>query len=165
MTKQTAARKPRTLKTAAPEMLDIGLTVVAQLEERKQELEGLVADGLEPEGKLRQITEALDMLDKGELLMLNAKATELAKLGADDKAPSTLQAPSKGLGLAWRAAGHKAPNTRCYALAAIQAAYPNGCTVEQAVSALSAAAKAGLNLGSGTPRSYVKAFVANGYLA
>ena len=100
-----------------------------------------------------------------ELLMLNAKAEELAKLGAEDKAPNTLQAPSKGLGLAWRAAGHKAPNTRCYALAAIQAAHPNGCTMEQAVSALSAAAKAGLNLGSGTPRSYVKAFVANGYLA
>ena len=100
-----------------------------------------------------------------ELLMLNAKAQELAKLGAEDKAPSTLQAPSKGLGLAWRAAGHKAPNTRCYALAAIQAAYPNGCTMEQAVTALGVAAKAGLNLGSGTPRSYVKAFVANGYLA
>ena len=98
-----------------------------------------------------------------ELLNLNAKAVELAKLGGE--AAHTLQAPSKGLGLAWRAAGHKAPNTRASALAAIQAAYPNGCTIEEAVSALQAAKLGGLNLGSGTPRSYVKAFVANGYLA
>ena len=98
-----------------------------------------------------------------ELLNLNAKASELAKLGAD--AAHTLQAPSKGLGLAWRNAKHTAPNTRASALAAIQAAHPEGCTMEQAIAALQAAKLGGLNLGSGTPRSYVKAFMANGYLA
>ena len=98
-----------------------------------------------------------------ELLNLNAKATELAKLGGE--AAHTLQAPSKGLGLAWRNANHTAPNTRASALAAIQAAHPEGCTMGQAVAALQAAKLAGLNLGSGTPRSYVKAFVADGYLA
>jgi 2-hydroxychromene-2-carboxylate isomerase len=98
-----------------------------------------------------------------ELLTLNAKAAELAKLG--DQAGLTLQAPAKGLGLAWRNAQHKAPNTRARALAAIQAAHPEGCTMELAIAALQAAKQNGLNLGSGTPRSYVKAFMANGYLA
>ena len=100
-----------------------------------------------------------------ELLMLNEKAQALAASAEARQVGTTLQAPTKGLGLAWRAAGYMAPNTRAYALAAIKAAYPTGCTVAQAVGALQAAKTAGLNLGSGTPNSYVKAFVANGYLA
>jgi hypothetical protein len=93
---------------------------------------------------------------------LSGKAQELAKLGAE--AGLTLQAPSKGLGQAWRAPGHKAPNTRAVVLNALQAHYPSGFTFAQAVACLAAGAKAGaVHLGSGTPNSYCKAFVANGY--
>jgi len=87
---------------------------------------------------------------------------ELAALGAT--AGATLQAPSKGLGQAWRQAGYKAPNTRAIALNALQAHYPSGFTFAQAVACLQVGVKAGaINLGSGTPNSYCKAFVANGY--
>jgi hypothetical protein len=93
---------------------------------------------------------------------LNAKALELAALGAN--AGPTLQAPSKGLGQAWRAQGYKAPNTRAIALSALAQHYPNGFTFAQAVACLQVGVKAGaINLGSGTPNSYCKAFVANGY--
>lgn len=97
------------------------------------------------------------------LYALNAKAAALAAAGA--AAGKTLQAPSKGLGLAWRVAGYTAPNTRALALAVV-AALGDTFTVEQAQAALQAAKAAGtLNLGSGTPGSYCKAFVANGYFA
>ncbi len=97
------------------------------------------------------------------LYTLNAKAAALAAAGA--AAGKTLQAPAKGLGLAWRAAGYTAPNTRALALAVV-AALGTQFTLAQAQAALQAAKAAGtLNLGSGTPGSYCKAFVANGYFA
>lgn len=97
------------------------------------------------------------------LYTLNAKAAALAAAGAN--AGKTLQAPAKGLGLQWRAAGYTAPNTRALALAVV-AALGGTFTLAQAQAALQAAKAAGtLNLGSGTPGSYCKAFVANGYFA
>jgi hypothetical protein len=94
---------------------------------------------------------------------LNEAATKLAALGLE--AAATLQA-GEHRGPAWRAANYRAPNTRAGALAAIASA-ANGqpITAEAAQAALAAAKLAGLNLGTGTPRSYVKAFVKNGYLA
>lgn len=73
----------------------------------------------------------------------------------------TLQRPAPGLGKAWRTAGYKAPSLRHQAIAAIAAA-ANGkpFTAEQAMAALK-----GVALGSGTPNSFVKAFIACGYLA
>lgn len=73
----------------------------------------------------------------------------------------TLQRPAPGLGKAWRAAGYKAPSLRHQAIAAIATA-ANGqpFTAEQAMAALK-----GVALGSGTPNSFVKAFIACGYLA
>lgn len=94
---------------------------------------------------------------------LNAKAAALATAGAT--AGKTLQAPSKGLGLQWRASGYTAPNTRALALGVV-AALGTQFTLAQAQAALQASKAAGtLNLGSGTPGSYCKAFVANGYFA
>ena len=94
---------------------------------------------------------------------LSAKAQALATATS---VGNTLQTPAKGLGMGWRTAGHTAPNTRAGALATIHAA-SNGqpFTQAQAVAWLQAAKAAGLNLGSGTPGSYAKAFVANGYFA
>lgn len=57
--------------------------------------------------------------------------------------------------------GATRPNTRAAALSAIEAAAP--CTLAAARSALADLHKAG-TLGSGTPASYVAAFVKNGYL-
>lgn len=91
---------------------------------------------------------------------LNQAATALATAVTPG---NTLQAPQKGLGLAWRAAGYKAPNTRAAALAAVMAAHNGPFTLDQAQATLQAAKTAGLNLGSGTPRSYAVAFVKNGY--
>ena len=73
----------------------------------------------------------------------------------------TLQRPAPGMGKAWRTAGYKAPSLRHQAIAAIATA-TNGkpFTAEQAMAAL-----AGVALGSGTPNSFVKAFIACGYLA
>lgn len=73
----------------------------------------------------------------------------------------TLQRPAPGLGKAWRTAGYKAPSLRHQAIAAIATA-ANGqpFTAEQAMAALK-----GVALGSGTPNSFVKAFIACGYLA
>ena len=90
---------------------------------------------------------------------LNTKAQELAASAKASQAALTLQAPAKGLGMGWRNAKHTAPNTRAHALAVL----PEQFTLEQAVALLDAARKEGLNLGSGTPRSYCKAFVVNGY--
>ena len=97
-------------------------------------------------------------------LVLSAKALQLATAGTT--AANTLQAPQKGLGMAWRVPGYKATNTRALALATILAACGEEFTADQAQRALDAAKKAGtLNLGSGTPNSYVKAFLGNGYFA
>ena len=73
----------------------------------------------------------------------------------------TLQRPAPGMGKAWRTAGYKAPSLRHQAIAAIATA-TNGqpFTAEQAMAALK-----GVALGSGTPNSFVKAFIACGYLA
>ena len=73
----------------------------------------------------------------------------------------TLQRPAPGMGKAWRAAGYKAPSLRHQAITAIATA-TNGkpFTAEQAMAALK-----GVALGSGTPNSFVKAFIACGYLA
>jgi hypothetical protein len=84
--------------------------------------------------------------------------TEKAQIVADRV---TLQRPAPGMGKAWRTAGYKAPSLRHQAIAAIAAA-ANGqpFTAEQAMAALG-----GVPLGSGTPNSFVKAFIACGYLA
>lgn len=92
---------------------------------------------------------------------LNAKAAALAAAGA--AAGNTLQRPAVGLGMAWRSAGHKAPNTRALALGALVTACGTKFTAAEAIAALGEAKKAGLNLGAGSPLSYVKAFIANGY--
>ena len=99
----------------------------------------------------------------GPLYTLSAKAVALATATTPG---NTLQRPAPGLGMAWRTAGHTAPNTRAGALAVVLAA-SNGqpFTQAQAQAWLQAAKASGLNLGSGTPGSYAKAFVGNGYFA
>jgi hypothetical protein len=94
---------------------------------------------------------------------LSPKAAALAAAGAS--AGNTLQRPTTGLGMAWRAPGHKAPNTRALALQAVVAACGPTFTAAQAHAALVAAKAAGLHLGAGSPTSYVNAFIANGYFA
>jgi len=97
------------------------------------------------------------------LYTLSSVAATLAAAG--NQATATLQAPSRqhGLGTAWRTAGHKAPNTRAIALATVLAAAGGKpFNVSQALVALGTI-KA--QLGSGTPNSYCKAFIANGYFA
>jgi hypothetical protein len=94
------------------------------------------------------------------LYALNEKAQAMAELVVGTP---TLQTPAKGLGKAWRAAGHTAPNTRVAALAAILAGTDGQFTAEKAQAVLTAEKAQGLNLGTGTPRSYVAAFIKNGY--
>jgi hypothetical protein len=91
---------------------------------------------------------------------LNEKAAAMAALVVG---MPTLQTPAKGLGRAWRTAGYQAPNTRVAALAAILAECNDVFTAETAQAVLTEAKANGLNLGTGTPRSYVAAFVKNGY--
>jgi alkylhydroperoxidase/carboxymuconolactone decarboxylase family protein YurZ len=93
--------------------------------------------------------------------VLSGPATTLA--GQGNQATHTLQAHAKnhGLGKEWRKPGHKAPNTRAIALSAVLAATGGKpFTQEQARLALVAIKD---QLGSGTPNSYAKAFVGNGY--
>lgn len=97
------------------------------------------------------------------LYTLSAKAQALATA---QQVGNTLQRPAPGLGMAWRTAGHTAPNTRAGALAVVLAASKGEAfTQAQAQQWLQEAKAAGLNLGSGTPGSYAKAFVGNGYFA
>lgn len=76
----------------------------------------------------------------------------------------TLQAGAKtGHGAQWRTVATPALNTRATALNAIAAAMGGSATITegallQALTAIKA------QLGSGTPRSYLRAFVASGYL-
>jgi hypothetical protein len=91
---------------------------------------------------------------------LSANASALAAQGGD--AANTLQRSAPGFGAAWRAHGAQRPNTRAQALAAI-GALKAPFTAQDARSALVSLHKKGI-LGSGTPRSYVVAFVKNGYL-
>jgi len=91
---------------------------------------------------------------------LNEKAMTLAsqEIGA-----ATLQTPDKGLGKAWRTAGFTRPNTRVAALATVLATCGEEFSAADAEAALRAAKADGLNLGTGSPRSYVVAFIKNGY--
>jgi len=94
--------------------------------------------------------------------MLNSAALALAALGA--QAPATLQRGTVG-GPQWRNHGVTKPNTRAIALAAI-ATLGAQFTALQAQGALAGLAQAQPGvLGSGTPRSYVAAFIKNGYMA
>ena len=65
-------------------------------------------------------------------------------------------------GTTWLEQGHKAPNTR-HIVINVLAALGGTFTHEQAVAAL-APLKADATLGSGTPASYIRAFVKCGYL-
>jgi hypothetical protein len=95
------------------------------------------------------------------LFTLNDKARAMAEL---EIGGPTLQTPGKGLGKGWRLAGYTQPNTRVAALAAILATCGDKFTAPDAEAALASAKKEGLNLGTGSPRSYVVAFIKNGYL-
>ena len=90
---------------------------------------------------------------------LNPTALALAAQGA--AAPNTLQRSAKGQGKAWRTTGKAAPNTRAQACAVL-ATLATPFTFAQATGAL-AGLHAGGVLGSGTPNSYCKVFVQNGY--
>jgi hypothetical protein len=94
------------------------------------------------------------------LFTLNDKAMALAS--AEIGTP-TLQTPDKGLGKAWRAAGFTRPNTRVAALATVLQECGEEFSAAEAEAALRAAKADGLNLGTGSPRSYVVAFIKNGY--
>jgi len=84
----------------------------------------------------------------------------LAGKAAQDRA--TMQAGAKtGMGMAWRSVAAPATNTRLVALAQLQAL---GDTFTEA-EALAALAQIKAKLGSGTPRSYWKAFTTSGYIA
>lgn len=75
---------------------------------------------------------------------------------------TTIQAGAKtGLGRNWRAAGAPKLNSRVTALAAI-AELGDGPHTEMDIMKALAGVKE--HLGSGTPRSYFRAFVASGYL-
>jgi len=95
---------------------------------------------------------------------LNGPARKLADEGHN--AAPTLQKLGKDTDPAWRSHGYKATNTRAIALAVILQDLGTGFTASEAQACLAKYHKAGaLNLGSGTPASYVKAFVKNGYFA
>lgn len=85
---------------------------------------------------------------------------KLAGKAASDRA--TLQAGAKtGHGKGWRAVAVAKPNSRLTALATL-AALGDQFTEAQALEALGTVKE---HLGSGTPRSYYKAFLASGYIA
>jgi hypothetical protein len=91
-----------------------------------------------------------------------APSVPMFKLGgkaAQDRA--TLQAGGKtGQGKGWRAVATAKPNSRLTALAAL-ANLGDTFTEKDALAAL---AEIKQHLGSGTPRSYYKAFLASGYI-
>lgn len=66
------------------------------------------------------------------------------------------------VGAQWRANGHKAPNTRHVALSALME-LGSAFTLDDAAKALKPLKDQAL-LGSGTPASYLKAFIKSGYL-
>lgn len=95
----------------------------------------------------------------GERYVLSSKAQAV-------RTQATLQGAHLKAGKDWRKAGFTAVNTRVAVvdtLAALQELTECAFTMSQALSAL-AELHAAKHLGSGTPRSYVKAFIANGYL-
>jgi len=92
--------------------------------------------------------------------VVGAPSFKLAGKAAQDRA--TMQAGAKtGMGMAWRSVAAPATNTRLVALAQLQAL---GDTFTEA-EALAALAQIKAKLGSGTPRSYWKAFTTSGYIA
>lgn len=115
--------------------------------------------------KTAKNVETIDETTIMENDMAKAGLTELTVFAVSEKAVviaerETLQAPAKGLGKAWRQVGHKAPSLRHGAIQAIVKASKRGViTEEDALAALKA-----VPLGSGTPRSFFKAFVEQGYL-
>lgn len=93
-----------------------------------------------------------------------ASNAPLYALGA--KAPRQGNTPQlggvkSGLGHGWVAAAKPAPNSRAAAIACLQA-LGDSFTQAEALAALAALPKG--TLGSGSPRSYWSAFMANGYL-
>lgn len=84
----------------------------------------------------------------------------IAPKAAAIAARNTLQAPTKGLGAAWRQANYRAPSLRNGAITALVQAANNGVVTQQAA----LAALQSVPLGSGTPRSFLVAFVKAGYL-
>lgn len=110
--------------------------------------------------KLSPTPAAIAAATAAPVYTLSAPAEALAAQG--DAASNTLQRSAPGFGVAWRQNAKSAPNTRAQALAAIAEVAP--CPLAQAQAALVPLQAAGI-LGSGTPRSYVAAFVKNGYLA
>jgi hypothetical protein len=93
-----------------------------------------------------------------QLYGLNAKAAALAAAGT--AAGNTLQRPAPGLGMAWRQPKHTAPNTRAVALATLVQAHGATFSHTQALATLATIKPV---LGAGSPASYIKAFIKNGY--
>jgi len=103
-----------------------------------------------------------------QLYVLNGPATNLAREGLSGSVRETLQKAGdpKAANPEWRNMGHKAPNTRALALAVIVQTLGARFSEAQARKALADAKAAGtLHLGSGTPASYVKAFIGNKYFS
>lgn len=97
---------------------------------------------------------------------LNEKALFLAGLAPEDVKLYRQGAATKGNGKDWRATGVDRKNTRAGALAVVYSVCGAKFTEDQAIAALRKAKdNDGLNLGTGSPKSYVKAFIANGYFA
>lgn len=100
----------------------------------------------------------------------NASAYKLAgnwQAVAQKGGQLTRQRPgaAQPVGNAWHATAVGKPNTRALVLQAVHALYgTNSFTYAQWAAALAPLAQAG-TLGSGTPRSYLVAFVKQGYLA
>lgn len=101
-----------------------------------------------------------------QLYKLNGPAASLAAQGASAAPTLQKKGDPKHSDPNWRSANHKATNTRAIALATIMANFAGPFSAAEAQKLLSIANKEhGLHLGSGTPASYVKAFIKNGYFA
>jgi len=97
---------------------------------------------------------------------LNGPAMQLASQGHNAGATLQKSGDPKLSDPNWRSNGHKATNTRAIALATIVQELGSGFAAAEAQACLAKWHKAGaLHLGSGTPASYVKAFIKNGYFA
>lgn len=115
-----------------------------------------------------QVQDAHVMAYKDALVQApKGQGTDTMHYALGDKAAKqmqTLQAGAKtGHGAQWRTVAAPALNTRATALSAIAAAMGSSTTISEGAIILALTAiKA--QLGSGTPRSYLRAFVASGYL-
>jgi hypothetical protein len=120
-----------------------------------------------PEETVPPVVEA-PVVNGPQLYVLNGPATNLAREGLSGSVRETLQKAGdpKAANPEWRNMGHKAPNTRALALAVIVQTLGARFSEAQARKALADAKAAGtLHLGSGTPASYVKAFIGNKYFS